>query len=158
MSEGKGASMNWLLTRAIVLATEAHILQKDLNGEMYIFHPLRVMLRGKTYEERIVGVLHDVVEDTVLTLEYLDNDFPPTIMKALDAITHKYRNLGYKTDESNVDYLTRVCQNPLAKIVKGYDLDDNSDPNRGLGPNSDPEVRERVIKKHAFAYEFLKEN
>ena len=59
------------LERAIEIATEAHRGQLDKAGNEYIQHPLRVMAAGRTTSEKIVGVLHDVVEDNNWTLEQL---------------------------------------------------------------------------------------
>ncbi len=53
-----------LLEKAIALAVEAHRGQKDRAGAPYILHPLRMMARVETIQEKIVAVLHDVVEDT----------------------------------------------------------------------------------------------
>ena len=53
-----------MLDRAIEIAVQAHSGQLDKGGAPYILHPLRVMLRMATEEERIVAVLHDVVEDS----------------------------------------------------------------------------------------------
>ena len=143
---GFGVSIDWLVGRAIIIATEAHLGQRDKVGELYIFHALRVMMKGKTYQEKILGVLHDVVEDTAVTLEMIDDQFPSEITAALDAISHR-------DHEPNVDYLTRVCANSLAKIVKGYDLDDNSDPVRMAG--LDEETRNRLKNKHMMSYDYL---
>ena len=60
------------LERAIQIATEAHKGQLDKAGRDYIGHPLRVMAMGKTEDEKIVGVLHDVIEDTGWTFEMLE--------------------------------------------------------------------------------------
>lgn len=144
--DNRGASIDWLVGRAVVIATEAHMGQRDKVGELYIFHALRVMMKGKTYQEKMLGVLHDVVEDTVVTLEMIDEQFPPEITLALDAISHR-------DHEPNVEYLARVCANPLAKIVKRYDLDDNSDPIRMAG--LDEETRIRLEAKHMMSYDFL---
>ena len=51
------------LENAIKIAVEAHAGQVDKGGSPYILHPLRVMLSLDREEERIVGVLHDVMED-----------------------------------------------------------------------------------------------
>ena len=56
-----GRSKNMNLEKAIKIAVEAHTGQVDKGGNPYILHPLRVMLSLDTEEERIVGVLHDVV-------------------------------------------------------------------------------------------------
>ena len=72
------------LARAIEIATEAHRGQVDKAGNEYIGHPLRVMEMGKTEEEKIVGVLHDVVEDTDWSFERLEAEgFAPEIIAAL---------------------------------------------------------------------------
>ena len=59
------------LERAIAVAARAHEGQYDKGGAAYILHPLRVMMRVSTPEQRIVAVLHDVIEDTPLTLSDL---------------------------------------------------------------------------------------
>lgn len=59
------------LEKAIQIATEAHKGQFDKSGKEYIQHPLRVMEMGKSEQEKVVGVLHDVVEDTDWTFERL---------------------------------------------------------------------------------------
>ena len=75
------------LERAIEIATEAHRGQVDKAGNDYIQHPLRVMEAGKTTNEKIVGVLHDVVEDTDWSFELLAEEgfslvvFPASITR-----------------------------------------------------------------------------
>ena len=61
-----------LLERAISIAVEAHRGQEDRNGAPYVLHPLRMMCRVETEMQKIVAVLHDVVEDTHWTFK----DFP----------------------------------------------------------------------------------
>lgn len=76
------------LPRAIEIATEAHKGQFDKAGNEYIGHPLRVMEMGKTEEEKIVGILHDVVEDTDWSFERLEAEgFAPEIISALKCVT-----------------------------------------------------------------------
>ena len=73
------------LPKAIEIATQAHAGQVDKSGKDYIGHPLRVMEMGKTEEEKIVGVLHDVVEDTDWTFERLEAEgFSKEVIDALD--------------------------------------------------------------------------
>lgn len=60
-----------MLNKAIEIATKAHEGQVDKAGKPYIGHPLRVMNMGGTDDEKIVGVLHDVVEDSNWTFEQL---------------------------------------------------------------------------------------
>lgn len=77
-----------MLERAIEIAVEAHRGQMDKAGKLYILHPLRVMLRGKTQDEMIVGILHDTVEDTPVTLELLRREgFSEAVLEAISCIT-----------------------------------------------------------------------
>ena len=60
------------LEMAISIAIQFHKWQKDMNGEPYILHPLRVMMKMETFEEKVVGVLHDILEDTECSIEYIN--------------------------------------------------------------------------------------
>lgn len=112
------------LARAILLATEAHKGQVDKYGQPYIGHPFRVMNAGHTLEEKIAGILHDVVEDTSWTLEQLAaENFSPEIVEAVDALTRR----DNETYEGNI---ARIEKNPLAVRVKLNDLTDNMDIRR----------------------------
>ncbi|MFZ5938439.1 GTP pyrophosphokinase [Pseudomonas putida] len=112
------------LERAIAVAARAHEGQCDKGGAAYILHPLRVMMRVSTPEQRIVAVLHDVIEDTSLTLSDLAREgFPLKILAALLALS---RNKG----ESYQDFVVRLGSDPLARTVKLADLADNSDLSR----------------------------
>ena len=71
------------LAKALEMASAYHCGQEDDGGYPYIFHPIRVMLAGRTWDERIVGVLHDVIEDTDATLEDLEGlGFDGTVIEA----------------------------------------------------------------------------
>ena len=134
------------LERAIEIATEAHSGQRDKAGNDYIGHPLRVMAAGKTPEEKIVGVLHDVVEDTNWTFNlHAIERFSPTIIEALRCLTHDPR-------ESYERYIARVKGNPLAAAVKLNDLTDNMDIRR-LPYLSDKDVKR--LKRYLRAYKLL---
>ena len=112
------------LDRAIVFATVAHAGQLDKAGQPYILHPLRVMFSMFTLEEKIVGVLHDVVEDTTLTLDLLSRNFPTEIVIAVDALTHR-------DGEIYEDYIVRIkSSSSLAVRVKLADLKDNMNKDR----------------------------
>lgn len=80
---------NDLLNKAIKIAQKAHRGQTDKFGTPYIRHVIRVMEYGKTYDEKIVGVLHDVIEDCPeITLEYLlAQGFPNEIVFAIECLT-----------------------------------------------------------------------
>jgi (p)ppGpp synthase/HD superfamily hydrolase len=76
------------LSRDIEIAIAAHKGQKDKSGADYILHPIRVMQRGQTEIEKICGVLHDVVEDSDLTFEDLENEgFSSEIIDVLRCVT-----------------------------------------------------------------------
>ena len=135
------------LQRAIEIATEAHKGKFDKAGRDYIGHPLRVMEMGKSEEEKIVGVLHDVIEDTDWTFEKLaEEGFSDKVITALKCVT--------KTSESeNYDnFIDRVKKNPLAVAVKINDLTDNMDIRR-LPYLSDKDVKR--LKKYLKAYKRL---
>lgn len=135
------------LERAIEIAAEAHKGQVDKAGNEYIGHPLRVMEMGKTMEEKIVGVLHDVVEDTDWTFERLEAEgFAPEVIAALRCVTKTSENENYD------DFIGRVKKNPLAAAVKINDLTDNMDIRR-LPYLSDKDVKR--LKKYLKAYKRL---
>src|SRR5207245_1920141 len=78
------------LERAIQIAASAHQRQFDQGGSPYFLHPLRVMLRLKSEPDRIVAVLHDVLEDTAWTAAQLvEEGFAPGVMTALDALCRR---------------------------------------------------------------------
>lgn len=109
-----------LLARAIQIATKAHEGQLDKSGMPYIGHIIRVMESGKTIDEKIVGVLHDIIEDTNCTFEQLEQEgFPKHIIDAIMCLTKTSENEPYG------DFIERVKANPLAVQVKINDLADN---------------------------------
>ena len=112
------------LEKAISLATEAHKGQTDKNGDPYILHPLRVMARVQSETEKIVAVLHDIVEDTDYTIENLrENGYSKQVLEAIECLT--------KRDGEDYDeYLNRCKSNPIARKVKIADLEDNIDIKR----------------------------
>ena len=135
------------LERAIQIATEAHKGQFDKAGREYIGHPIRVMEMGKTEDEKIVGVLHDVIEDTDWTFERLEAEgFSPKVIAALRCVTKTSENENYD------DFIDRVKKNPLATAVKINDLTDNMDIRR-LPYLSDKDVKR--LKKYLKAYKRL---
>ena len=135
------------LQKAIEIATQAHKGQVDKSGKEYIGHPLRVMEMGRTEEEKIVGVLHDVVEDTDWTFERLEAEgFSKEVIDALRCVTKVSENENYD------DFIERVKQNPLAVAVKINDLSDNMDIRR-LPYLSDKDVKR--LKKYLKAYKKL---
>ncbi len=137
-----------LLARAIEIATEAHHDQKDRYGAPYVLHPLRVMQRLATPTERIVGILHDVVEDTHWTFEQLSREgFPEPILAALRSVTKR-------EGEDYDHFVKRSAADALGKAVKIADLEDNMDLRRL------PDLSEKDIprlQKYLKAWRFLTE-
>ncbi|WLG92834.1 HD domain-containing protein [Pseudomonas cucumis] len=130
--------MSQTLERAIAIAAAAHEGQVDKGGAPYILHPLKVMLRVNTLEERIVAVLHDVVEDCGISLDDLRNEgFSETVLMAIASVTKV-------PDESYEEFVERVAQNPIGRVVKLADLEENSDLSRIAEPSW--EDLERVEK------------
>lgn len=135
------------LKRAIQIATEAHKGHFDKAGREYIGHSIRVMEMGKTEDEKIVGVLHDVIEDTDWTFERLEAEgFSQEVINALRCVTKTSENENYD------EFIDRVKKNPLAASVKINDLTDNMDIRR-LPYLSDKDVKR--LKKYLKAYKRL---
>ncbi len=116
------------IERAIEIAACAHAGQIDKAGEPYIFHPLRLMLAVKTREQQMAAVLHDVVEDTNLTLDDLRAEgFSEEVLEAVKALT--------KVDgEARLEAAQRAAQNPIARAVKLADVTDNMDSGASQTP------------------------
>jgi len=112
---------------AIAFAALSHKGQVDKNGEIYIFHSIAVMRRLETEEERIVGVLHDVMEDCGVTRQHLiDLGYNENIITAIEYLSK------LPEEENNYEaFIKRVCKGPVLAIkVKLADLADNTDPAR----------------------------
>lgn len=128
------------LEDAILLAVLAHKGQKDRADLPYILHPLNVMLLMDPYDEdaMILAVLHDVVEDTKVTLSYLRaKGYPDNIVEALDCLTKRINPAAAGSGAYDINgkerysyFIRRVKQNPLATRVKIADLQHNSDLGR----------------------------
>jgi hypothetical protein len=134
---------------AINMAAMCHLGQRDKNGRPYILHCLRVMMRGTTDDEKMVGVLHDVIEDTDMTARgLLEEGIPPYAVSAIVALSHDEAN-----SEPRLQYYDRIKAHPLALAVKRYDLDDNTSPERMS--KLDPKDMPRLINKYKEAYMYL---
>lgn len=139
--------MRKLLAKAIEIATQAHRGQFDKGGMPYILHPIWVMnkVRHHGILAMIVGILHDTVEDTDITIEYLaEKGFPEEVLEALELL-----------DFRDTDYKARIKlifnTNELARIVKLADLEHNMKPQRLKGLR--PKDLERMEKYHwSFMY------
>jgi metal dependent phosphohydrolase len=120
--------MNREVYKALQFSQKAHEGQVDKSGVQYFLHPVRVSYLALTDDEKIVALLHDVLEDTHYTVEDIkrevtNNDF---IIQALELLNHD-KSVPY------FDYIRKIrdSKNCLAINVKKYDIADNTDPNRG---------------------------
>lgn len=106
--------------KAINIAYNAHMGQKDKAGLPYIFHPFHLAEQMETEEECIVALLHDVVEDTDVNFKELEGEFSSTVIDALKWLTHD-KSVDY------MEYIETLKKNKIAKKVKIADITHNSD-------------------------------
>lgn len=125
------------LERAIAIAVDGHRGAVDKAGAPYILHPLRVMMALSTEEERIVGVLHDVPEDTATTFDDLRREgFSEAVLTALAAVTKTPADEAPETataearDRLYFAFVARAAGHPIARRVKIADIRDNLDASR----------------------------
>ena len=127
---------------------KAHKEQYDKGNYPYVFHPYHVAEQMNTEEEIIVALLHDVVEDTNITIEDLSKDgFNSNIIEALKLLTKKIDNYE--------EYISKISTNPLAKKVKLADLKHNLDITRIPNPQERDYKR---IEQYKKAIEILNNN
>jgi (p)ppGpp synthase/HD superfamily hydrolase len=139
--------MRFTLDEAIQLARRAHEGQLDKSGRPYIAHPLRVMGKVSGEHERMAAVLHDVVEDTSVTLADLTAaGCPEEVLAAVAAISKQ-------PGEDQAAYLARVSANPIARVVKRADIADNLSPDRLS--RLDPATQARLRTKYESALQQL---
>jgi (p)ppGpp synthase/HD superfamily hydrolase len=136
------------LEDAIALAVEAHRGQREKAGQPYILHVLRVMFRVETEVERIVAVLHDVVEDTGRSFDDLRAlGYSDEVIEALRCVT-KREGEGY------AQFIERAGPNPVARRVKLADLEDNMDVRRLTAVTEEDAER---LARYVAAWRRLKE-
>ena len=122
------------LERAIQIAVEAHAGATDRGGKAYILHPISVMMRCETDEEKVVAILHDVVEDTDWTFDALRQEgFSETIIEALKTVTK------HSEDEDYDEFIQRSLNNEIGRKVKIADLRENLDVTR-IGQLTDKDI------------------
>ncbi|MCX5897442.1 MAG: HD domain-containing protein [Proteobacteria bacterium] len=113
-----------MLDKAIQCAVKAHAGQKDKAGAPYILHPLRIMMKMDSQAGMIAAMLHDVVEDSSVTLSDLRAEgFSEEVIAAVDHLTRR-------EGEAYEIFINRLRHNPLAVKVKLADLEDNMDIRR----------------------------
>ncbi|MFI7674284.1 HD domain-containing protein [Actinophytocola sp. NPDC049390] len=131
------------LDDAIQVARRAHEGQLDKSGRPYIGHPLRVMGALRDERERMAAVLHDVVEDTTVTIDDLrEAGCPAEVLDAIAAISKR-------PGEDQEAYLARVAENRIALAVKRADIADNMSPDRMS--RLDKATQERLLAKYTSA-------
>lgn len=136
-----------MVKKAWEIARRAHRGQLDKTGEPYIRHSEYVARLMSADNQRTVAFLHDVAEDTPLTLEDLRLSFPEEIIDAVDAITRR-KDQG----ETYFDYIRRCRKNEIARVVKIADIKHNADSSRG-----DFDGRDGLIKRGEKALRILEE-
>jgi len=136
-----------MLEHAIEIAVEAHKGQTDKGGSPYILHPLRVMMSVDGESEKIVAVLHDVVEDSDWTVDaLLAEGFSVEVIEALKTVTKESEDEDYDL------FIQRAMQNPIGRKVKIADLRDNLDVTR-ISEITDTDVKR--INKYKKALKLL---
>lgn len=115
---------NQLIEIALSVALQAHAGQLDKGGNAYILHPLRLMQRAETLAEKVVALLHDVVEDSDYSfVDLREAGFPPIIVGAVEALTKN-------SNEKYEQFIERVKSNNIARKIKILDIIDNMDITR----------------------------
>lgn len=127
-----------LINKALIISFAAHKNQTDKNGIPYIYHPYHLAEQMDTEYEICTALLHDVIEDTNMTIQDLrEEGFPDEIINAINVLTHR-KNQPY------IKYINNIKQNELAKKVKLADLKHNSDSTRITSLTE--KDKERVLK------------
>ena len=139
-----------LTNKAMQIAYKAHHGQTDYNGIPYIFHPIHLAEAMDDEYSCCVALLHDVVEDTVVTLEELKESFPREVTDAVALMTHE-KGTDY------FDYVRAIRENPIARKVKLADLAHNSDQTRCVGSDLSEERKAMWRAKYEKATKILTE-
>lgn len=130
-----------LTNKALKLAYTAHATQLDTGGIPYIFHPYHLAEQMDNETRVCIALLHDVAEDTDITIEQLSQEFPQQVTEALVLLTHE-PSLDY------YDYVRGVCANLDAPFVKLADLLHNMDNDRLLGTDITETEKKRWQDKY----------
>jgi len=134
------------LAKAIQIASAAHENQVDKANAPYILHPIRLMLKFSSVEEQIVAVLHDVIEDSDMTIDDLrKKNFSDDVLTAVDLLTKK-------PGQDYQNYLEKISENNLARKIKIEDIKDNLNLTRLTSVSAQDLER---AKKYHVALQFL---
>lgn len=135
-----------LFDLALKIAIQAHKEQKDKSGREYIMHPIRVAERCKDPRAKVVALLHDTIEDTGVTAEYLHSEgFPDEIVNGVLSVTKQ-------DGETYDDFVRRAAENAIGREVKIADLEDNMDIRRLQKITEDDVAR---LRKYLRAWQYL---
>jgi len=137
-----------MTVKAMQIAYNAHHGQLDYNNVPYIFHPYHLAEQMHDEITCTVALLHDVVEDTNVTLADLAQEFPESVIEAVRLLTHS-QNVDY------FDYVREIKKNPIAVKVKLADLKHNSDASRNVNSDLTPEQIRYWKTKYSKAMELL---
>lgn len=133
--------MRDIINEAFEIALKAHEDQIDKAGQPYINHPIHVAVGVESDEEKAVALLHDVVEDSSVSLDDLRaQGLPEAVVEAVGAMTKR-------EGEDYEGYLMRVKSNPIARVVKIADMEHNSDLSRIPNPTAKDWARVDKYKK-----------
>ena len=137
-----------LTRKAMGIAYHAHHGQLDKSGTPYIFHPVHLAEQMEDEISCCAALLHDVVEDTSVTMTDLESQFPKEVIDVLKLLTHD-DNADY------FDYVRSIRTNPIAVKVKLADLDHNCDRNRCIGTGVSAETLTNLQTKYQKARKIL---
>ncbi len=132
-----------MIAAAMKIATSAHFGQVDKAGQPYIDHPVRIASMVDGTDAKVVALLHDVVEDSTVTLADLGEVFPARIVAGVDSVTRR-------SGETYFEFISRAAADPLGKIVKRADVEDH------LGPGHESVIPASLIKRYQKALTLLR--
>ena len=138
-----------LTNEAMKIAYRAHHGQVDKGGIPYIFHPCHLAEQMTDEYTTCVALLHDVVEDSNVTLEELSKIFPAEVVEAVALMTHR-------KDADYLEYVAAIRENPIARAVKLADIAHNSDTTRLEATADNLAAQKRLREKYSKALEILK--
>lgn len=133
--------MNNVFEKALMIALHAHCGQTDKQGKPYILHPLAVASQLDSLELKTIALLHDTIEDSWVTKEFLLRNGIPAELVEVIALLTKPKDMPYE------DYLRRVKKNPMALAVKKADLAHNTSPERADGLNEHRKAKYELAKR-----------
>lgn len=137
-----------LTNKALKIAYNAHHGQVDKGGIPYIFHPIHLAEQMDDEISCCAALLHDVAEDTEITLDDLAREFPDEVMQVLHLLTHR-KEVPY------FDYVRSIRENPVAVKIKLADIDHNSDQTRCANSGMSEETLAYFRNKYETARQIL---